>query len=286
MLEDNLIPGSPKKLLHFATANMDRRLKHWMLRKINDRRRQKQFAYILEHHPINVSVQCPICHNDQCRTVTYYFEQNRIEKALCPECHHLFSFLNLPENIPRARELFDYDAASLHSANELLLIKLLIKCSGKASGRFLDFGVGGNRAVLQSARSSVSDNYQIWGCDLIHREDTSQYFITYQDDAMLGSFDGICSSEVMEHLDNTIEAWTYMNRLLRPVNGGGGVMLHSFPSNVTLHLQDTMIIIGSHICLFSDKSLRLLCEKTGFQLKCIRHDHFFPEFLFVKTGDI
>jgi len=218
-----LIIRPAKKLLHFVTANADRRLKHCILRKINAWRRNKQFTYVLEHHPVEPGRLCPICSCNRCRTVTYYFEQNRIDKAFCPNCLHLFSSLNLPGNIPRAKQLFDYHTASPHSATEIRLIELLVEYSGKTEGRFLDFGIGGNLAALQSARLLLGKKYQIWGCDLVNRNDIPQYFITYQNDDMLGSFDGICSSEVLEHLDNTIESWSYLNRLLQPVDRGGGL---------------------------------------------------------------
>ena len=77
-----------------------------------------------------------------------------------------------------------------------------------------------------------------------------------------------------------------MNRLLRPIAQGGGSMLHVFPSNLDLHMNDTMVIIGSHICVFSAESLRVLCEKSGFHLARVSHRRFMPEFRFEKIRDV
>jgi hypothetical protein len=89
----------------------------------------------------------------------------------------------------------------------------------------------------------------------------------------------------------TISSWSRFNRLLKPVNEGGGIMVHAFPSLLHHDFDHWAIQIRSHTCLFSAKSLRFLCERTGFKL--IRgvlprpvgpHDH--AVMIFRKISDL
>lgn len=275
-----------KDILHLLTFNLDRHVKHAMVRYYNRRLRDSQFAYIREQHPKLDGVSCPVCGSDDCRPIRYYFEKCNIEKSFCSKCAHLWAVADLPNDVKRAVTMFDYEAPSLWCSTEKRLILSLIRLNMRPRGRFLDFGIGGNISVLEELAPLLKNDQKLFACDIILRNDYPNYFVTYKDDTKIGTFDGICSSEVIEHLDKTVETWMYMNRLLKPVSDGGGVMLHSFPSNVNLHMDDTMIVIGSHVCLFSEKSLRMLCEKSGFELSKISYRHFLPEFIFQKTRDV
>ena len=84
--------------------------------------------------------------------------------------------------------------------------------------------------------------------------------------AQFGWFDGISSYAALEHLTNTADAWRTLNRLLKPTSAGGGVMVHAFPSQWHLDFDDSAIQIAGHSCVFSRKSLRMMCDRAGFQL--------------------
>ena len=213
---------------HILTCNFDRRLKYLILRCRNRERRRRQFAYVLEHHPVAEGMRCPVCGHNDCRLIQYYFEKLPISKSLCPQCFHLFGNHDLPRNISRARGLFDYNQPSILNKSEYLLIRNMVKRSKKQTGRFLIFGIGGNVSVLDRISKEVGPSFDIWCCDLIPRKGIGNYFETYQDESQIGRFDGICSSEVVEHLDNTQEAWAYMNRLLKPMSAGGGICCTPF----------------------------------------------------------
>jgi len=63
-------------------------------------------------------------------------------------------------------------------------------------------------------------------------------------------------------------------------------MLHRFPSLIEAHLLDHMIAIGSHCCLFSRKSLGIVCAKSGFRLARISYRKPPGAYLFVKERDV
>jgi hypothetical protein len=218
--------------------------------------------------------------------VEFFFERGRISKWFCVECEHLWGRLGLVQNVQRAEELFDYGRPSRWVDAEKRILRGLIAFSGACSGRYLDFGVGGNGDALEEVARSEPEGIDLYGCDLLNVSNHPRVFLTYKDESKVGTFDGIGSSEVVEHLDDTIGSWTYFNRLLKPMAAGGGVMLHSFPSNVSLHLFDTMVVIGSHVCIFSEKSLRRVCERTGFEWLKTEYRNFAPEFYFQKVRDL
>jgi SAM-dependent methyltransferase len=154
--------------------------------------------------------------------------------------------------------------------------------------RFLDFGVGGNLRSISIAKSESPKN-DYWACDL-YPHPNPNYFTTY-DTTHFGKFDGISSYAVIEHLTAPIPSWQYMNRLLRPCSQGGGIMVHSFPSQYHHRISDWQILIRSHTCLFSRRSLPLTLAKSGFKLlNCDpprpvgAHSH--PIFVFKKVQDI
>ena len=128
--------------------------------------------------------------------------------------------------------------------------------------------------------------HQFHACDL-YSSNARDYFQIYSPASPLRRFDGISSNAVVEHLDNTLEAWRYLNRLLKPMAEGGGMMVHAFPSQIVEDPNHWAIRIASHECLFSRKSLELACRHSGFAFIRIRYfasvQH--PVYYFRKTRD-
>jgi len=213
----------------------------------------------LTEHP------CPVCENTNSIQVSLVFEGQVISKLFCTQCLHLFSNW-LAADLDRAQELFDYDKETTRMYEQKYLLRQAIKFSKrKENCCFLDFGVGGNiRASIEMRKESPENIF--YACDLNKREERSNYFVTYADDNMLSMFDGIASNSVIEHLDNTIQVWRYFNQLLKPIADGGGVMVHSFPSQLHFDWSHWGLKITNHVCLFSKTSLNIVCEKSGFRL--------------------
>ncbi len=227
---------------------------------------------------------CPVCTNDTCVEVEFIFEGEKIKKYMCLQCNHLFS-LWIGTDLHKAQCLFDYNRENEWKRGQKYLLMEAARYSQKL-GRYLDFGVGGNISAFQELNNELQGD-SFYACD-INKRNIKKYFVTYEDESMLGTFDGIASSEVIEHLDNTVEAWKYFNRLLKPIRDSGGKMVHSFPSQLHCDLSHWGIRIKSHLCLFSERSLKLVCEKSGFELTGWKFRGFlkFPAFYFKKTKDV
>jgi hypothetical protein len=79
-----------------------------------------------------------------------------------------------------------------------------------------------------------------------------------------------------------------MNKLLKPICLGDSLMIHAFPSQITEDYRHWAINIRSHECLFSKKSLSILCAESGFILVDIRNDSNVqhPLYYFSKIKDV
>jgi hypothetical protein len=191
----------------------------------------------------------------------------------------------LNQNLQKAAQLFAYERPNDQYEGQKRLQVELVKSTSVSKGRYLDFGVGGNIGISGDLRH-IYPQHEFYSSDL-YPSSTMHYFQMYSPDSPLHSFDGISSNAVIEHLDNTLEAWRYLNRLLKPVSKGGGIMIHAFPSQIVEDPNHWAIKIESHECLFSNDSLRLTCQKSGFEL--LKRRYFanvqHPVYFFAKTSE-
>ena len=247
-------------------------------------RQSRQLRHLLKSAlPSNET--CPICASTETVTLSFTLPNETVEKSLCRNCEHLFSNL-LQTELRHVEIVFKVTTENEGSATQLALLEELT--AKLEQGTFLDFGIGGNLTAFQAAGKRLPQ-HRFQGCD-VYPSSAPGYFVTYSPDAPLGIFDGISSYAVIEHLTNTVDAWRLLNRLLKPINDGGGIMIHSFPSQWHLDFDDWAIQIAGHSCLFSRKSLKLLCDKMGFAIE--RADpprfvgpHYHPVFRFRKIRD-
>jgi hypothetical protein len=208
---------------------------------------------------------CPVCDSTSIREIAFHHHID-ISKFNCQDCGHIFSS-NLQRDLHAASELFSYNERNSQFSGQKWLSDLCANALVEPS-EILDFGIGGNIGVLGELGSEYL-NHQFWGCDLFP-SDYPRYFCTYSEDTPYQHFDAIVSNAVIEHLDNTKEAWIYLNRLLKPVSKGGGIMMHAFPSQLIEDLRHWTINIASHECLFTKASLAHICRFSGFRLTKIR----------------
>lgn len=227
--------------------------------------------------------ECSVCQSAEVHRIRFY-NKGEIDKCYCRTCRHVFS-RKLNRDLQRATELFAYDRPNEQYAGQRRLQLELINGAPRAQGRYLDLGVGGNRGIARELNAAYPQ-HEFWSCDL-YPSDEAHYFQLYSATAGQYRFDGISSNAVVEHLDNTLEAWAYLNTLLKPMAEGGGLMVHAFPSQIIEDLDHWAIKIASHECLFSRESLALTGRKTGFELTAVRFiwsvQH--PVYYFRKTFD-
>lgn len=231
---------------------------------------------------------CPICESNSITSLKFYFEQIDIMKFYCNVCGHIFTN-NLRADIQKGFELFNYESENEHINDQKFLLLLLEKFTRNTAiknRRLLDFGISGNYRHLLELNANFK-NVIFEGCDIYPCE-RKYYFQCYADEKKLGSFDGISSNAVVEHLDDTINSWKYLNKLLKPVESGGGIAIHAFPSQINEDYLHWAIQIKSHECLFSKNSLSILCSKTGFELIKIKNSSEVqhPVFFFKKVRNL
>ena len=223
---------------------------------------RRQLRQRLKAEPAS-NIACPACRGTDCRKTGFDRPEGSIEKYLCPRCEHLFSdFLQTDPQV--GQEMFHFDTENAGKETQVRLLEELARRSGLAHGTFLDFGVGGNLAAFQEAQLR-HPQHRFMACDT-YPSPVAGYFQTYAANSPLACFDGISSYAVVEHLTDTVTAWSYLNRLLKPLSDGGGIMVHAFPSQLHHDFDHWAIQIGSHVCLFSPKSLKRVCEQTGFKM--------------------
>jgi hypothetical protein len=191
----------------------------------------------------------------------------------------------LNRNLQKAAQLFAYNRPNSQYEGQKRLQIELVKNTSVSSGKYLDFGVGGNIGISRELRHTYPQ-HEFYSCDL-YPSSSTYYFQIYSPASPLHMFDGISSNAVVEHLDNTLQAWRCLNNLLKPMSEGGGIMIHAFPSQIVEDPSHWAIKIASHECLFSRESLKLLCQESGFELIRIRYfasvQH--PVYFFRKTCD-
>lgn len=161
--------------------------------------------------------------------------------------------------------MFQFDTENAGKDTQVLLLEELVRRTGRERATLLDFGVGGNLTAFQEAQM-LMPQHRFMACDT-YSSSVQGYFQTYAEQSPLHMFDGISSYAVIEHLTDTVPAWTYLNRLLKPVASGGGLMVHAFPSQLHHDFDHWAVQIKSHVCVFSPQSLLRVCEMTGFQME-------------------
>lgn len=258
------------------------RLRAWDIRH----RRNIQCRELLRN-PVEYGAACPVCKSTTSALVAVHFGEDRFAKGLCRKCGHLYSTW-LQTDVEQASTQFGYDEENENLPTQVQLLGELVRRRPVSDGSYLDFGVGGNRRSFEVAKQ-LFPQYSFYGCDLFAYSGRN-YFTTY-DESYHGKFDGISSYAVIEHLTYPDDSWKYLNRLLRPMSLGGGVMVHSFPSQLHHVFSDWQIQIRSHVCLFSRRSLRIQCKMAGFRFRFADpprpvgpHSH--PVVVFEKVRDV
>lgn len=266
-----------------------------LLRRVRIVRRQLAFERLLRRQvaermegAVVEGVGCPVCGGGTCHRVAFRRDEGEVEKRLCGGCGHLFSdFLQTDPGL--GEDLFGFDVENDGWVTQVELLDEVVQRSRVKGGLFLDFGVGGNLRAFQEA-AMRHPGQRFMACDT-YASGVAGYFQTYSDDSPMGVFDGISSYAVMEHLTGTIESWRYLNRLLKPVAAGGGCMVHAFPSLLHHDFDHWSVQIKSHACVFSKKSLELVCARSGFRMEEGRAyrpvgQHAHGVMVFRKVGDV
>ncbi len=225
------------------------------------------------------SGNCPICDSpDQdmldCGSTPFVTGDSRrcpetvsCWKQVCRHCGHIWTHW-LDKQLPQVAEIYDgiYKGTNNESldvnfraAYQLELLTLAFSAAGPTSP-CLDFGCGPNFPVTCLLQKL---GFPAYCCDIsnYYPYDGEVFFKHKLDPRRHDQFGGIISVDVIEHLGDTVNTWRHFNQILRP----DGVMYHIFPTTIHYDRHHHYVTNAFHLCIFSEKSLERLCEKTGFQ---------------------
>lgn len=244
------------------------------------------FAYNFIIADATDEVRCPICGCQESKVFHYGLDKysgiESHDKYCCLDCGHLFAtWMNgqdmgaLYASIPQKEVLQENERKYLQK--EIMLIGLKYY---NGEGNILDFGCGPN---FRASRELRDKGYNAYSCDIIPGlpyDDKFFQYDKYQVHKYNNFFSVISSVDVIEHLSNPVRDFKDFNLMLVP----GGVMVHFSPMIEYFPLFGSHADTAFHTCFFSDKSLRILCEKTGFKLidKVYKHPGYWY-YVFKKT---
>lgn len=240
------------------------------------------FAYNFIIADSTDKVKCPVCGFKESKVFHYGLDKysgiEAHDKYFCLDCGHLFAnWMNgkdigsLYASIEQEEVLHENDRKELQKEMMLLGLKYY---NGK--GNILDFGCGAN--------FNASRELNAYACDIMPRlpyDDKFFQYDKYQVHKYNNFFAVISSVDVLEHLNDPVQDFLYFNRMLKP----DGVMVHFSPMIEHIPLYGSHADTAFHTCFVSKKSLKLLCEKTGFKLieKVYRHPGYWY-YVFKKTS--
>jgi hypothetical protein len=245
---------------------------------------------------------CPICGGSRSMEIRYgradfitgpsaqLPEAQAHSKYRCRRCGHLYShWLDVPlEQVGKVSgEAYGTDklrVENFRAGYQLGLHRYLLGVLGHpARAALLDFGCGPNLSPTTTLRR---EGHDARCCDIMDYPYDGEIFFRHTNDPARwrNFFDGIVSIDVIEHLGNALETFTYFNRILKP----GGYMAGCFPTQYHYQRDHSYFQNPYHVCLLSPASLKILCRKTGFAL--LRIEPFEADipyvFLFRKTREL
>jgi SAM-dependent methyltransferase len=223
---------------------------------------------------------CPICGSNRSMEIQYgradfitgpsaqLPEAEAHSKYRCRHCGHLYSHwldVDLQQVGKLTGDTYNTDklwVENFRAKYQLALHRYLLDLLGHpARANLLDFGCGPNLSPTMTLRK---EGHDVRCCDIMDYKYDGEIFFRHTNDSARwrNFFDGIISIDVIEHLGNTLETFTYFNRILKP----GGYMAGCFPTQHHYQRDHPYFQNPYHVCLLSPQSLNMVCEKTGFAL--------------------
>lgn len=206
---------------------------------------------------------CPICGNviDTDSTKKYnsecIFLGGKLERYTCNTCKaivgpikmlklnsqelskdyvHSYSVFSEGDSTPAEKEAF----YSLNPTKE---------------GCYLNYGCGDWSHSIEELRA---EGYNVYGYEPYSSTSNSSYIITSEEILKSMKFDGIFSNNVLEHLSDPIERFTFFKGLLKDDTC---LMSHATPCYEYCYEYTRF-----HLIFYTGKALDYLCKKTGFKI--------------------
>lgn len=209
----------------------------------------------LEH--IKSPVTCSVCNHVQEKVETIIakgkiFTSSDVIRIKCENCSSIFGPISIlkTENLEYYYELaysFFKEGDTSNMQRDVLLALKLVN-----PGRYLNYACG---IVWDRHLQRFIDSYgfDVYGYDFTIKDPTDR-LLNKIDTSMV--FDGLCSNNYIEHIQKPYDQFCEWNRMLKL----GANMVHQgcFAYDIGF--------TPFHILYLSEKGLKIICEKTGFEL--------------------
>ena len=222
--------------------------------------------------PESDTIVCSLCNATSPRTEYLVKESQcvfgggRLRRYQCPNCDVIFG----PDKTARlsALQLTEEYAVHFRAFTEAYEppaeIRAFHLLEPKMGGRYLNYGCGANTAGMRELRAA---GWDVWGYEPNERAiDTENYVVRSSERLHTMSFDGVYSSNVLEHFQDPVTELRTMNGLLKV----GGRMAHATPCFEYLYEYTRF-----HLFFFTGRSRNLLAQKAQMDVVSFTADKEF-----------
>ena len=168
----------------------------------------------------------------------------------CPVCEVIFGpekFLSLPPDkvSQEYRELYFFYSEGDSYETQL---EAFNKMNPKSHGVYLDYGCGKNADNIAKMRAA---GYNVYGFEPYAKTQTSDFIITDKSDLIKLKFDGIYTSNVIEHLFDPLQEMQFIASLLKD----DGTIAHCTPC-----YEYSYEFTRFHVFFYTGKSVQTICD--------------------------
>ncbi len=182
------------------------------------------------------------------------FGSGELLRYRCPKCGAIVGpnkMLDLSEEELAEEYKFHYNL-NVEAPNPEEEIATFMSMNPEKDRVYLDYGCGGWNAAISQLREL---GYDVYGFDPYAPND-SEYIITDFDELRKKKYDGIFSHDLLEHLRKPVETFELFAKILK----NDGKMVHLTACYNYVYEYDRF-----HLVFYTGDSVKVLCEKTGFQ---------------------
>lgn len=234
-----------------------------------------------------MSFTCKICKNEfalkfcrrfnsQCK-----FTNKLLERYQCPNCGVILGTLEMINN-PTDKMLIGHDNIynNIYNNNPDFLedfnnakiseLKTFLSLEPDRNKIYLDYGFGRSSLLIDKLNDA---GFNVYGYDAFTDTIGSK---TTNDKSFFKNikFDGIFSHNVLEHFQNPIDEFLFMNGLLK----SNGKMAHATPCYKYLY-EFTIF----HLYFFVENSIDYLCKNSGFKIFKKMIDGEYINYIYIKA---
>jgi SAM-dependent methyltransferase len=225
----------------------------------------------------NRLLRCPICTYEAVRESfamrisECQFGGGRLERYDCPQCGAVFGPMKVLDMAPdelqdEYRLLYETYAEADPTERELRTFASLQPTRG---GCYVNWGSGVRSSSTEILRRR---HFVVWGYE--PTAESNLRFVVRTLDQIPKPLDGIFSNNVIEHFLDPVQAFAQFASLLKP----GGLMAHS-----TACYEYDYHNTRFHTVFFLGDSVRVLCERTGFEFVSRENDGDYINVVFRKA---